>query len=392
MSMNKIRLLFLCVVVFVFICGLLVFNQLQSPQDPRLGKSSPFFISRVSGNGVVYTSGKPIKAGNMSEAAAADLKRTDYPSEFYIKTDDHSGVEFYVKGTRFIAFPGTYLKYRATGGKIVLFNGSLEWSREFEKDPAVITLTKSANNLVLSKSGRVTYGENRLEVRDYSGKLELSYGDNKIKMSDNQLFVTGTKLRPQTTRVLPRPAWINPEHKVYPLKEPKDSVATIKWKEVRGADNYRFRVFPSPLRESIIFERTVDINRIVIDLLAFEEREVYWQVIPLAGENQVAGTPSPVGHLEVIDGLLETKDVQKKPELDVSHTPPSGNSVFVRGTCEKENAVYVNGELVKRNMDGSFMHPLSYDSIGLKTIIVRAVSPTGVETVKTLNVRIWDDR
>lgn len=388
--MNKIRLIFLIAVFVVSVFFLLKFNTFQSPSNPEIEKISQFKITKISGNGRIYFSKRPI-AGNESAADAdtVDIKRTQYKEEMYIRSDSHTAFEFYCFGTSFTILPDSYLYYHPKTKEIYFYNGEFYWKKEITGKRVDISIREPGNILALSGSGRVRIKEDLVEIWNYSGNLKLNYGGEDYNLRANKLFTWTKRKNIELFDILPLPESIDPEKMEITLIDPDDSVVKFNWKVVKGAPQYIFRLYSSNLKENILLENFTEVNRINLDLLQFEEREFYWQVFPFDPSIQQEGTPSITGHIKMSGALLKKKNVAKPPELNIKSLTVNGNLVIIKGDADTNSQLYINDEEIKVDMDGGFIHTLSFKTIGPKKILFRLVSPLGVETIEERMVTIY---
>jgi len=387
--MSKIRLFFLIVVFVAFIGGILAFNTLQSPPNSKLQDISELKITRISGNGKIYYSKNPIPETNFSNAKEVNINNLDFLEEIYLRADGVTGMEFYCFGTSFTVMPGTYIYYQPRAKEFYFYSGDFFWNKEVKKQKLDISIIDPKNVMTLSDAGRVRINEDTVEIWNYSGELKFSFDGNDYTLDKRRLF-TAIKSKPaKISDILRPPSFIFPEEKIVNLKEPDDSVVRFNWKIVKGAQGYIFRIYSSCIKENSIFEKFVSINRINLDMLQFEEREFYWDVAPVDMIEQKEGMPSKLGHITMVGGLLAKKDIKRAPELEIKSLTVNGNLVIIKGHADSNCELYINDELIKRDMDGSYIHTVTYKSIGLKKIIFRLISPLGIETVEERYVTIF---
>ena len=389
--MNKIRLIFLIAVFLVSVVCLLRFNTFQSVLDTEIDKISEFKVTKISGNGKIYSSNRPIEADDASTTNAdiVNIKQMRLHGEMYIKSDSYTSFEFYCFGVSFIVLPGSYLYYHPKTKEIYFYNGEFYWKKEITGKKVDISVRKPENIMTLSGSGRIRINEDRVEIWNFEGNLKLNYNGEDYKLRANKLF-TSIKDKPaEVLDALPLPESIDPEKKEIILKKPEDSVLRFNWKFVRGAPQYIFKLYTSNLKENILLEKLTDVNRINVDLLQFEEREFYWEVFPFDPENQREGAPSQLGHITMIGSLLSKKNVTKPPELSIKSLTVNGNLVIIKGDADPNAQLYINDEEIKIDMDGGFIHTLSFKSIGQKKILFRLVSALGVETTEERLITIF---
>jgi hypothetical protein len=166
----------------------------------------------------------------------------------------------------------------------------------------------------------------------------------------------------------------------------------FSWQRVDGADGYMFRIFPSILRERVLMERFIPGNQLNVELMVFQEyADLFWDVSALSQRNKMEGVPTPVGHVRLEGSLLGQKSVTRPPQLTITSLTVGGNIVLIKGEAETNSQLFINSEPVKIDMDGKFIHTMTYRNIGVKTIEFRLVSPSETETVVTRQVTIFEE-
>ena len=400
---NKIRLIFLIVIFFIFIGSIVMFNDFQAPLDPELEKISEFKITQISGNGKINFDKKaiPMEDSEYSSVQPVDIRQMQYSGPLYFKADGQTAFEFYCVGTVFTALPHSYLYFQPKTEGFYFYNGEFYWDRVVKdrKSPVVINIREPQSTLVLSDSGRIVIREDLTWIWNYSSpgsgsrSRVLTFNDGKtdFNLNPNQLLILRPGKTPRVVDVLPFPGSIDPEDKTITLKKPEDSVVRFNWKSVPGAKQYRFKLYSSRVRENTLMEKSTPLSWINLDLLSYEEREFYWQVFPvdMRDGEPVEGVPSKLGYIHLAGALLVKKDVQKPPQLIIKSLTVNGNLVIIKGNADANAQLAINDEPVKVDMDGEFIHYLSFTSIGPKRIFFRLVSPLGVETTEERYVTIF---
>jgi len=402
---NKIRLIFLIVVFIICIVSLVKFNDFQAPLGPKIARISEFKITQISGNGKIYFDKNPIAidASGPSSAGVVNIKQMQYPGPMYFKADEYTAFEFYCVGISFTVLPRSYFYYQPNSSEFYFYSGEFYWDKNVKgkKDDISIYIQEAQNILTLSDAGRIKIQENLIEIWNYSSPKttseagDLTFIEGKSEQTFNlkpvQLLVLRKNLPPKVFDILPLPESIDPEKKVIALKNPDDSIERFNWKSVAGAAQYIFRLYSSNLKDNLLIEKSTQLSWVNLDLAQFEEREFYWQVFPINidGGNPVEGVPSKLGHVQMVGALLGKKDVQKPPQLAIKSLTVNGNLVIIKGTADANSQFYINDDLVKIDMDGEFIHYLSFKTIGPKRIFFRLISPLGSETTEERYVTIY---
>ena len=402
---NKIRLIFLIAVFIICIASLVKFNSFQAPLSPKIDRISEFKITKISGNGKIYFDKNPINTdeGGPISAEVVNIKQMRYSGPMYFKADEFTAFEFYCNDMSFTVLPRSYFYYQPNINEIYLYSGEYYWDKKVagKKDEISVYIREPKNILTLSDAGRINIQEDLIEIWNYSSadstsesrNLTFKDGENEqmFNLKPVQLLILKENSPPKMIAILPLPESIDPERKVIELINPDDSIVRFNWKSVPGATQYVFRLYSSNLKENILVEKFTPLSWANLDLIQFEEREFYWQVFPISIEegNQVEGVPSKLGYVQMVGALLGKKDVQKPPQLTIKYLTVNGNLVIIKGTADANSQLYINDELVKIDMDGEFIHYLSFKTIGPKRIFFRLISPLGVESTEERYVTIY---
>jgi hypothetical protein len=409
--MNKIRLIFLILVFGITVVCLLFFHQFRTPIKSEIEKTAEFKITNISGNGKVYLHNKPIQIEGkiFSALSPVNIKQMQYSGPMYLKSDDHTAFEFYCFDTSFAVLPDSYLFYHPETKELHFYTGEFYWNKKVKRTGtgksknAAISLREPENVLTLSNTGRVKIKDDKTEIWNYSGDMQLNYEGENFRIAAHRLFVSGPppisrsqrspvqNETPKIIAVLPMPRNIDPARTDITLKTPDDSVVRFNWSPVEGNPQYKFRLYSSNLRENILVERYLDINRLNIELLQFEERKFYWEVFPLDPVSQQEGVPSKMGEIKLVGYLLGKKNVQKPPELEIKALTVNGNLVIIKGKADANCQLFINEEGVKVDTNGEFIYTLSFKTIGPKKIVFKLVSPLGIETTEERNVTIYEE-
>lgn len=402
---NKIRLIFLIVVFIICIVSLVKFNDFQVPLSPKIDRISEFKITKISGNGKIYFDKNPIAIDDRVpfSAEVVDIKQMQYPGPMYFKADNYTALEFYCGGICFSVLPRSYFYYQPNSRELYFYSGEFYWDKKVKgkKDEIFVYIQEAQDILTLSDSGRINIQEDLIEIWNYSSlkttseSRNLTYNDGEREQTFNvkpvQLLVLRKNSPPKMFDILPLPERIDPEKKIIMLKSSDDSIVRFNWKSVAGASQYAFRLYSSNLKENILVGKSTQLSWVNLDLAQFEEREFYWQVFPITIDesNQVEGVPSKLGHVQMVGAFPGKKDVQKPPQLAIKSLSVNGNLVIIKGTADASAQLYINDDLVKIDMDGEFIHYLSFKTIGPKRILFRLISPLGVETTEERYVTIF---
>ncbi len=396
--MNKIRILFFALFLAVSIIYVMMFTGMPAPGAPEIEKISEFQVTRISGSGAVYSDRKPVKEENLSRANILDIKELYYKEEMYIKADPQTSFEFFYAGTSFIVLPGSHIFYRPKTNRLSLYNGEYFWNKEIKKEmPAIALAAENETGIInpemmlaLPDSGRLKITPDAIQVWNYSGKLELNYRDQEYGAVERQMI----QVKNQTAQVfdiLPPPRFISPENKKITLATAADYYVKFNWRAVAGAKDYILRLYSSDLKDNLLDEITLSETGKTINLEVYGVNEFSWQVFPCDISNKYEGAPSSIGHIELIGSLGDAATVLEHPKLNITSFNTSGNMVLIKGEADKTCQLFINDENVAINMDGTFYYTTIFNQIGSKTIVIRLVAPTGMETRITKTATIFEE-
>ena len=167
--------------------------------------------------------------------------------------------------------------------------------------------------------------------------------------------------------LFPPPPSISPENEKISLIHPNDTIIQFKWKNVRGASNYLLKVYPSPLRDSILSSKMVAGNAIMLDILPLiEHNELYWEVAVFDEARNIESIPSRLGLIKISSSMLKKGMMSQPPIIEVSSLSVSGNMVLIKGSTDPNAQLSIEGIPIKLDNDGKFIHTISYKSIGIK--------------------------
>ncbi len=404
--MNKIKIGFFILFFLILLGTLFLLNTFQSPVRSKLEKVPEFQVTRISKNGTVYK--------NSAMTDPFQIKNLKHPEEVFLKADAQTAFEFIYSETFFSVLPGSSM-FHQTKTKELFLNGDFFWNKATKGKKVVIYLstaeeiislskpdkTKIAPDsqpsiqkmLLLSDSGRVKNSVSTLEIWNYSGELILNLGDDPYPLRPNQMLI----MEKRNNRIsfhdtLPPPEYISPEEKTIHLNLIGDSIIKFGWKNVKGTTQYQLRLYTSKLRENVIFDKSVAANRKSLDILKFEnENEIYWEVYPYDSQNNIEGSPSRMGKIKIVGVILDKEKLLKPPKLEISSFTVSGNIVLIKGEADANSQLFINDEFVKIDMDGKFIHTITFKTLGTKSIVFKLISPSEIETVFKRQVAIFEE-
>ena len=388
------------IILGILIASVMTFNNFKAPVNPKIDQISEFKITQLSGNGSVYFARKPIQRDQLYLARAVDIKRMDYPDEIYLMADSHTSFEFFCFDTSFTALPGSYLYYQPKTKELWFYQGQLLWRKEVKKKKVEVSIKEEHENtresplqiITLSDAGKAEITPNGVKVWNYSGRLKFNYGSDEYNLRSAQYLVSLKNQKVRTSPILEAPEFISPEEKVISLAQPGDSVVKFDWKVVKGAQRYILRLYSSNLMDNLLYEKETITNRLNLDLLQFEDfGQFYWQVAAYDPESNSEGVPSQMGYLKLTGALLNKEKILQPPELIITKTDVSGNLVLIEGKTDSNAHLLINDEPITLNTDGTFIHPINFETIGKHQIFFKVISASGVVRTHEESVTIYDE-
>jgi len=399
--MNKIRLIFILLVVAFSLTGAILFHFIRAPFNSKIDPVPEMKITRIAGNGKIYVDTQPIEGTNLNALKTLDTRQMELPGkEIYIKADEHATMEFLCTGYSFLVRHNSYLHFKSGSNLVDLYNGEFYWEKKGKgKNPTFQVHYKGKETpqvfpLVLSDSGRIKISDTSIELWNYTGKMSFNLNSQDYPVNRNQLFVISESKKGTTATtydVPSSPQDIDPLDLSRVLSQPDDSVVRFNWNTNPNVTGYIFRLYTSDLRENNLIDRSVDTNRCNVDLLQYEDREFFWEVIPIDPVSQREGAPSKMGHVVLLGSLNEKKNVLKQPTLSIVNQITSGNTVYITGNADPNCTLTINDQVVKIEADTSFVFNITFNTLGLQKIVYILRSPQDIATVETRYVNIADN-
>lgn len=329
---------------------------------------------------------------NNNEALRADVKTTDFSREIRLRSDDLTAWEFFFEGVLFTVLPGGSIQYTPQTRELILENGEFYWQKQLHRQNIDISLFQAGNILRLSDSGRMRLKNKSLEIWNYSGQIDFDYTGKAHRLQSMQFFKTLGSGKFFGGNLLPPPPSISPEKEVVSPVHINDTIMQFKWKNVRGADRYLLKIYPSPLRDNVLARKVVAGNSVMMDILPLLEYDtLYWEVAAFNEAENIESIPAPFGVIRINSSMLKKGMTAQPPPVDVSSLSVSGNMVLIKGGTDANAQLTIDGIGIKLDHAGKFIHTISYKSIGVKEIIFRAEAPSGLTTVLKKQVTIFEE-
>lgn len=381
--MGKIKIVFSVLTIIISIFFIARTMNFEQKLDPGKIKSPIFQITGVSENSKLFQ--------DLSLETPLTVSDTSFTKNLRIKTDSQTSFELLYKGILLNILPDSYVYYHPRREALSLISGELYWVKS-SNSPVQFYTKEDKAPLTISFSGRIRKGQDgSLTIWSYKGGSVLKDKEDFINIPSGQCLVIDSKNKQKFSLIPKATTYIAPENKSVKISKFKDFLIKIDWKIVRGVTEYKVKLYPSPLRETILLEKIVALNRTGLDLEEFDQnREFYWEIIPL-NEEKVEGEPSRMGKISLFGVLVSKERDSRPPELAITSMTVNGNMVLIRGNGDINSDLYVDENLVKIDSNGVFIYTKRYKTLGLKKIIFRIVSPSGVESIQTKQVTIYEE-
>jgi len=216
---------------------------------------------------------------------------------------------------------------------------------------------------------RINVGRDRsASVAVLGGSLELAANGRKIHVGPRQFSRVDSGGRIQEPRPIPNAPTVlePPDGSTFPYLDLPPRVM-FRWSPVEKADRYRVRVEKGPAFRDLALDEMVTVPSLTWGRLAVGTYR--WSVVAI--QDEIEGSPSAPRRLTVtLEGELLPLQVERPPaQVD-------GSSFTVRGHTDPRARVYVTGQRVQVNRDGSFEVEVRL-KVGANLLLVEAVDPAG---------------
>ena len=383
--MRLIRIGYVLAVLVLAVGAILWIGRGGEPDTVDLPEFSDFQLTRVSpSRGSVYL--------DREMTRPADLQRLNWSGDLEFFADPQTAFEFICFGALFTAQPGSSIRYRTSARRLELREGDFTWSLARSDERVEALVGDKGKSLLLPSRGRLLVSPDEMTIWVFSGRGSLKSDGETLPLFEHTRFSRFGNRRPRTDEISAPPEGLAPGRSVVTLRKPNDSVVRFSWKRVPGARGYVFRLYPSSLRERVLIERIIPGNKLNVELMVFREHsDFYWDVAAVSAETGLEGVPARAGNLRLEGSLLGEKSVTRPPQLVITSLTVGGNIVLIKGEAESNSQLFINAEPVKIDMDGKFIHTMTFRNIGVKNIEFRLVSPSETETVLTRQVTIFEE-
>jgi len=260
---------------------------------------------------------------------------------------------------------------------LVLLQGDL-WAQIRESYEAPISVEIPTGQALLKSAPggtadfRIDVGRDRsASVSVLGGSLELAANGRRIRVGPRQFSRVSPGGQIQEPRPLPSaPVAMEPaDGSSFPYLDLPPRI-TFRWSPVDGADRYRVRAAKGSAFRALTLDETVTTPSLTWGRLPVGSYN--WSVAAI--QDEIEGPPSAPRRLSVTrDGDLLQLRVESPPaQVD-------GSLFTVRGYADPRARVYVMGQRVEVNRDGSFRVEVRLKA-GANVLLVEAVAPSGLSS------------
>lgn len=162
---------------------------------------------------------------------------------------------------------------------------------------------------------------------------------------------------------------------------------TLQWEPNPDAVGYQLQVSRSRLFSSLEIDarrNATDATTRVSDQGAF-----YWRVASIGADGK-RGPFSPFRRFRVVGGATGGSVADKTPPvLQLKKPFKIGGAYFLfEGTVEGGASLFINDEEIGVETDGTFKKLVSFTKMGWNTVVIRAVDPSGNQSIKRENIYV----
>jgi len=221
--------------------------------------------------------------------------------------------------------------------------------------------------------------------------VESSKGGPAVRLgSGEQLTASKEGDLSDKSQYVPPPALQLPgENQVF--QATGDMTIEFVWAPQRQATAYQLQVSRSRLFSALEIDASRDQTRAKVRVTS--AGFFYWRVASIDANGQV-GVFSPFRRFRVAGLGVSTPSPsggsdKTPPELSIKRpTSLGGQFYLIEGKAEAGATVFVNDEEIGTESDGSFRKLVSFNKVGINTVVVKAVDPAGNQSVQRVNVYV----
>jgi hypothetical protein len=214
-------------------------------------------------------------------------------------------------------------------------------------------------------------------------------GGAAISLASGQAIAAGAEGTLSEVRNLAPPPTLTSPADNQVFQAGRNPSVELSWQPQPEADGYKLQVSRSRLFSSL----EIDVRRTNTKAMTrvSDQGSFYWRVATIDSEGR-QGPFSQFRRFRIVGGIGTgspgTSD-KTPPILDLK--PPfriGGQYYMFEGKVEPGASVFLDDEEIAVETDGSFKKLVSFNKVGRNTVVVRAVDPSGNQTIKRENVYV----
>ncbi|HPR64607.1 MAG TPA: hypothetical protein PK014_10330 [Thermoanaerobaculia bacterium] len=188
------------------------------------------------------------------------------------------------------------------------------------------------------------------------------------------------------TRVLPSPPILSPADNRSFSSTSREGVR-LEWGRVEGALKYHVQISKTQFFTKLLDYGDFTRTKTFVQLKITAVGDYYWRVagVDEKGQDGVYSVPKKFRLVPPSD--LEVRRAEP-PKIDIGSIEVIARVCVIKGIVESGAHVEINGEKVEIKPDGSFTHVITFNSLGMNEISIKASNASGGETVVRKQVLI----
>ncbi len=300
----------------------------------------------------------------------------------------------YFDGAMMTVSPGTLLEirelFRDDGARRQRVAERLAWGRlraATQAAPGVDSVHEVATENVRVRAEGGTEFEvghdreaGRSEVVSLSGQVHLAAGGRELPLPENtRVALEGGRIVEQERLLAPPDPVAPPDQKAF--LAPREAQVTLSWGPVTGAAFYHLVLATRPF----FAQATLDLDHLArtsVELPPLAPGTYYWRVAAVDRKGN-EGRWSPVRRFRVLGSEFRDPDDRTPPALDVREILVVGANAIIHGRTEPGALLWIDGERVDLEDDGSFTWVIRLRRDGENRISFLAQDAAGNETRRT---------
>ncbi len=220
----------------------------------------------------------------------------------------------------------------------------------------------------------------RSEVVSLAGEVRLDTADREVPLPENTRVSLARGRIVEQERLLAPPDQVSPPDQKAFLA-PREAQVTLSWGPVSGASFYHLVLATRPF----FAQATLDLDHLArtsVELPPLAPGTYYWRVAAVDGKGN-EGRWSPVRRFRVLGSEFRDPDDRTPPALEVREILVVGANAIIHGRTEPGALLWIDGERVDLEDDGSFTWVIRLRRDGENRISFLAQDAAGNETRRT---------